>query len=93
MVSNTFVVLLGMGTVFAGLIIIILLCKLMSFFIRATENKTVATPSPVTAPAENIQSNNEIPNKQSLIAAVSAVAAEETGTDITNIRIHSIKRT
>ncbi len=92
MYSTAFVVLLGLGTVFAGLIVIILLCKLMSFFVGMTENKETQTPVPVAAAPQNVSAPKEIPDKQSLIAAISAVVAEETGTDITNIRIHSIKR-
>lgn len=91
--SNLFVVALGLGTVFSGLIIIIILCKLMSFFVRLTETNesttapAVATPTPATSAV-----NAPIADKQPLIAAISAVVAEELGTDISNIRIHSIKR-
>ena len=79
--SNAFVVLLGISTVFIGLVIIIALCKLMSVFVRITEKVPVqatVSASPVAHPAT-------IPDKQPLLAAIS-------GTDISNIRIHSIKR-
>lgn len=92
-ISPAFVVILGLGTVFAGLIVIILLCSLMSFFVRLTENKdeqTDASVQPVAAAP--VQNTTAIPDKPALIAAISAVVAEELGTDITNIRIHSIKR-
>lgn len=90
MYSTLFVVLLGMGTVFAGLILIIFLCNVMSFFIRLTDNKESNSPAPVQTPVT--QTNAPIQDKPSLIAAVSAVVAEELGTEISNIRIHSIKR-
>jgi len=91
--STAFVVILGISTVFVGLIIIILLCKLMSFFVKVTErapqepiqSKINSSPNPVS-PAAPIQ------DKGALIAAVSAVVAEELGTSVSNIRIHSIKR-
>lgn len=86
--STPFVVALGMGTVFAGLIVIIFLCKLMSFFVGITEKQTVENEAPVASPTPVTAT---IPDKQPLIAAVSAVVAEELGTDISNIRIHSIK--
>ena len=47
--SNLFVCLMGIGTVFFGLICIILLVTLMSFVCRKTEQKT--TIAPVSAPA------------------------------------------
>ena len=90
--ENLFVVALGIGTVFAGLIIIILLCKLMSFFVKLTENDTTPVTTSAPVPATVPAANSPIADKQPLIAAISAVVAEELGTDISNIRIHSIKR-
>ena len=87
MYSTLFVVLLGMGTVFAGLILIIILCKLMSIFVGATEK---SAPAQASAPTSNTVA--PIPDKQPLLAAVSAAIAEDLGTDITKVRIHSIKR-
>lgn len=87
MYSTPFVVLLGMGTVFAGLILIIILCKLMSIFVRATEKTTQAD--------KNVSSSDTvapITDKQPLLAAISAAVAEDLGTDITKVRIHSIKK-
>ena len=43
--------------------------------------------APVAAPAADV-----IPNRGELVAAVSAALAEELGTDVTAIRIVSIKR-
>lgn len=89
--ETAFVVVLGIGTVFVGLAIIILLCKLMSLLVNATEAKQEAVPVAGVAPAAD-QAPAVIQNKQEVLAAVSAVIAEELGTDISNIRIHSIKR-
>ena len=90
--SNTQVVLMGIGTVFVGLICIIIICKIMGSIIMAgtkkAETKVVESPAaPVAKPQ-----NNVIENREEIIAAVSAVAAEELGTDISAIRIHSFKK-
>lgn len=86
--SNAFVCLMGLGTVFFGLICIILLCMLMSAvckkFDKPVEAPTVIESAPtVTKPA--------ITNRQEFIAAVSAVIAEDLGTDVSAIRILSVK--
>ena len=83
--SIIFVCLMGMGTVFFGLICLIVLTTLLG---RLCSRKQQAAPAaaisaPAAAPAVN---------QQELIAAVSAAIAEELGTDITGIRILSIKK-
>ncbi|MEE0897932.1 MAG: OadG family protein [Acutalibacteraceae bacterium] len=89
-ISNTFVVVLGIGVVFVGLICIVLLCKIVSAFCMLGEKKTNNTPAPVpTAVAAEAQ---PIQNRQEIIAAVSACVAEELGTDISAIRILSFKK-
>lgn len=89
--SNTFVILMGLGTVFFGLICIILLCYIMSYFVQKIAKPTPAqAPAPATtvAPAP---AKSTIANRQEFIAAVSAVIAEELGTDVSAIRILSVK--
>ena len=92
--SNWFVVAMGIGTVFVGLICIIFITKIMSFICRGlVKNKSAekATPkapvakAPAAAPAE-------ITNKQEFVAAVSAAIAEHSGCNMEGIRILSIKR-
>lgn len=78
-----FVCLMGMGTVFFGLICLIALTYLMSFLLR---RKAALSPAPAAAPTA------PEPNQEELIAAVSAAIAEELGTDITGIRIVSMKK-
>ena len=85
--SNLFVVAMGMGTVFVGLICIIFICKIMSFFCMKFTKKPKQEPSAV-AP----QAPAEIVNKQEFVAAVSAVIAEQLGCGVEGIRIKSIKR-
>lgn len=93
-----FVCALGVGVVFIGLVCIVLLCKLISIACKIAENtgskvqvesaqKTQA-PTQTAAPVEV----KEIPNRKKLIAAISAVIAEENGTDVSAIRIKSFRK-
>lgn len=83
------VVVLGVGIVFLGLICIVLLCSILSAVMKLFNKPEADQPAevPVTAVA-----NEPIANKQELIAAISAVIAEDMGTDVDAIRIKSIKR-
>ena len=93
--SDVFVCVMGMGTVFTGLICIVLICMVVSFFVRITTKgsakKETAAPASVAAPAV---ANTDLPieNKQAIIAGTCAVIAEELGTDVSNIRVLSFKR-
>lgn len=86
-IPNELVVLLGIGIVFIGLICIVILVKVIGLFfknkINSKENVADAVAPVVAEP---------IQNRQEIIAAVSAVIAEELGTDISAIRIHSFKK-
>ena len=84
--SSLFVCLMGMGTVFFGLICLIILTSLMG---RIMSRKAPAPAA--TAPATPTPAAAE-PNRQELVAAISAAIAEDLGTDITGIRILSIKK-
>lgn len=85
-----FVVGLGIGTVFVGLISIIILCKIVSFCCKGSGNKTSAEK---TAPAPVVTAQpQQIENRQEIIAAVTAAIAEELGTDIKALRILSFKK-
>lgn len=88
-VSNLFVVVLGVGTVFTGLICIIILCKLVGLFCSAGKGKSEIVPT-ATPTAQAVA--KPIENKQEIIAAVSAAVAEELGTDVSAIRILSFKK-
>lgn len=85
--SNLFVCLMGMGTVFVGLICIVFICMIMSIIIRTTQ-KTAKTS---VAPTGSV-SNTPIANKQEIVAAVCAVIAHETGAEAKNIRVLSFKK-
>ncbi len=88
--SNAFIVGLGFGVVFIGLICIVLLCKIVSAVCIISEGKKAedVTPARVDAPV----AAQPIQNRQEIIAAVSACVAEELGTDISAIRVLSFKK-
>ena len=90
-ISSGTVVLMGMGIVFLGLICLIFICKIMgAIFGKMPKNSKEAPKSaPVSAPAVV---PSPIENKGELVAAISAAVAESMGTDVSKIRIHSIKK-
>ena len=92
MPSNLFVVLMGIGTVFFGLICIIVLCMAMSAICRSMGGPAPAVPAPAPVPAAPAVRNDEIPNRQAVIVAISVALAEELGTDVSGIRILSLKK-
>lgn len=84
--SNLFVCLMGLCTVFIGLICIIVLVSVMSNVVRLTDKKTAAPASAApAAPAASAVTPE-------LVAAVAAAIAEDMGTDISAIRIVSMKK-
>ena len=85
--SNLFVCLMGLCTVFIGLICIIALVTVMSAVVRKTEKKPVPASSPIIA--AHPASSELTPE---LVAAVSAAIAEELGRDVSAIRIVSMKK-
>lgn len=92
-ISNTFVVALGVGVVFIGLICIVLLCKIVSAVCKLAEKKETSSEAAVTTNvAPVVATPQPIQNRQEIIAAVSACVAEELGTDISAIRILSFKK-
>ena len=89
--SNLFVCLMGMGIVFFGLICLIVLTTIMGKIVGGRTASASASPAPVARVAAPAPAAVE-PNRQELVAAVSAAIAEELGTDITGIRIVSMKK-
>lgn len=88
-ISNTFVCLMGLGTVFVGLICIILLCMLVSKICQKLDTHSISSS---TTNSIDDQTQSIIPNRQEWIAAVSAAIAEDLGTDVSAIRIVSVKQ-
>ncbi|MCQ2454958.1 MAG: OadG family protein [Clostridia bacterium] len=87
-ISNAFVVVMGIGTVFIGLICIIIICKIIGLFcIAGAKKKPEDKPSNANAVSS---SSNE--NRQEILAAVTAACAEDMGKDISALRVVSFKK-
>jgi len=88
--NHAFVVLLGMGTVFVGLVCIVFLCMGMRALIQKFQNAEntsepqQVSPAPVKA--------EPIADRQAIIAGACAVIAEELGEEVKNIKVVSFKR-
>jgi len=81
--SDLFVVLMGVGTVFFGLICLIVLVWVLGKLFRGVDAPPVA---PKAAPQSTPNNSGE------LLAAISAAIAEELGTDVSAFRIVSVKK-
>ena len=84
--AHWFVVVMGIATVFTVLILLIALCYLLGLLGKAGAKKEepVQNTTPV-APAA-------IPNRAELSAAITAAISEYSGSDMSAIRILSIKK-
>ena len=82
--QNWFVVVMGIVTVFAVLVLIIGLCYILGLICRSkkAEKEQEDVPAPATT----------IVNRGELAAAVSAAIAEYSGSDAPAFRIVSIKK-
>lgn len=85
--GSLFVCLMGMGTVFFGLICLIVLTMIMGKLVGGRAAPAAAAPIPAAAAPAAPEGN-----RQEIAAAVAAAIAEELGTDITGIRILSMKK-
>lgn len=95
-IPSWFVIVMGIGTVFIGLICIIVLCKILGAICTLIE-KTAKIPaaSAPSAPATVAPSAGKAQDpakRQEIIAAIGAAIAEECGVDANAIRITSIKK-
>jgi len=79
---------LGMGTVFAGLICLVVLISILNAIFNKIPMKEPAKTEPKTAPAA--ASDEKMDDET--VAAVSAAIAETLGRDVSGIRITSIKK-
>ena len=85
----SFVCLLGVAIVFIGLICIIILCKVLSAVCNVG-SRSKTTKSETTASQATVQ--NPIPNRKKIVVAISAAIGEELGTDVSAIKIVSLKK-
>ena len=90
--SNLFVVLMGIGTVFFGLICIIVLTTIMGKVLAATgggEAPKAAAPAPAAAPKAAAA---PVVDNAPVVAAIAAVLSEELGPAAANMQITSIQK-
>ncbi len=79
------VVLMGVGVVFAGIVIIVIICRLMLLF-GSLGAKKREEPEKTAPESEEFKPDGE------LAAVIGAAVAEESGVDVKNIKIVSIKK-
>ena len=82
---------MGLGTVFFGLICLIVLTTVMGNICQKLVPAAPAPAAKAPAAAAPAPAVNE-PNREVIAAAIAAAVAEELGTDITGIRILSMKK-
>ena len=92
-------VILGVSTVFFGLICIIILVEIMHKVYtvlskeKKNENALASSPAQTQAPTTAETAIDPVSeNRGEVVAAIAAVIAEELGRDVKAIRIKSIKR-
>ena len=88
--SNLTVIAFGLGLTFIGLICIIAICTIMGAIC-----KRLIKSAPEASAATEVQSAPKaavIANKGEFTAAIAAAIAEENGTDVSGVRILSIKQ-
>ena len=86
-VSNLQVVLMGMITVFICLVILIFMIMIMSKAVNAFSEK-----SKESIAVKEEQKGPDKEENQRIVAAISVAIAENLNKDVSQIRIHSIKR-
>lgn len=94
-IDNGTVIGLGLGIVFLVLICLIIIITVLGLIMRKANAKSVRAKAVADSPTQVPTSQTQvpdIPNKAEFIAAVSAAVAEETGTDVSRIRIHKIEK-
>jgi len=90
--SNLFVCIMGIGTVFSGLIALVFICYLISF-VSGLVCKSVPAPSNEKIVKKSSNDDKEtIVNKGEIVAAACAVIAQELGEDVKNIKVVSFKK-
>lgn len=97
--SPWFVLVLGMATVFVGLICLIFLTKLLSLVVNASGKKKLnkesaapvaATPEKASEPLPAAAASAPAQDRRQFVAVLSAAIAAHIGTDVEGLRIHSI---
>lgn len=91
--ADWFVCVMGMATVFAGLIALVFICKLVGSVCKGLgKSESTSAPTPKAPSTNSPLSAQTIANKGEIIAAACAAIAEELGEDVKNIKVVSFKR-
>lgn len=85
------VVAMGLVTVFVVLICLIIIIKIMGAIMAGKAAPAPAAPAPAPKAAAPAATAAQ-PNRQQLVAAISAAIAEDMGSGVDHIRIHSIRK-
>ncbi|MDL2257712.1 OadG family protein [Eubacteriales bacterium OttesenSCG-928-K08] len=93
-ISGWGVMLLGMGIVFLGLVMLIYITKLMSFFCtKGMKKEQVPAVQAQAAQAAPVLPNSQaIANRPQFVAAIAVAIATVMGTEPEGLRIHSITK-
>lgn len=89
---------MGVSIVFLGLVCIVMLCKIMSVIVTASENRSASADSTSAKPAGTATEKTppavspDPGPRGEVVAAIAAVLAEELGEDVSAIRILSLKK-
>ena len=83
------VVLMGVITVFVVLVCLIGIIKLMGLVMAKIGEKQAATSPAASAAGASAPT---VSDKQKLVAAIAAAIAEDMGTDVSHLKIHSIRK-
>lgn len=88
------------GTFAAIALFLLVICVILGKILGAINNMNMGTqpgavesapaPAPVVSAAPAVQ--KPIPNRQKIVVAISAAIAEELGTDVSAIKIKSLKK-
>ena len=92
--GNLVIVLLGVASIFASLVCIVILFYVIEGFIQKRKERDTSDTA-VTAPnvtEAKPASSAPIADRQKIIAAACAVIAEELGEDVRNLKVVSFKR-
>ena len=87
--SSLFVTLMGIGTVFFGLICIIFLTMAMGAILKGSNKAPVAAAAPAAAPAPAPKPQGMQPE---IVAAITAALSEEIGIPSRSMNIVNIKK-
>ena len=88
-IPDWFAVVMGIGTVFVGLLSIIIICVITGAICGVSKRRTAKSSGRAEAPAKTAEN---IKNRSEVLAAVCAACAEDMGTDVNALKVISFKK-